>query len=227
MIDSELPTDLRRPCTPSRGPASAVLAHPLTNGIAPVLGAGPRSRALSHRISRRQSESIIWRRAVPWEQRLAHDRIRMQVAEVRLGQIPLGPVHRPDPVDKALQRLCVGAVWSGLCGVIRRLPVSQPGVAPAELGEGQAAGAAIALQAYKLGHLPPAVLMPYRLLQLGDRGAVVGGVCTRTSITEQAQQPVERADQAGQQLEKLLHRTSIGPQTSTTITCHQTPGIRR
>src|SRR5215813_11825133 len=44
MIDSELPTDLRRPCAPSRGPASptprnlrfrgdpgsAVLAHPLT-----------------------------------------------------------------------------------------------------------------------------------------------------------------------------------------------------
>src|SRR5215510_10803380 len=87
MIDSELPTDLRRPCTPSRGPASptprnlrfrgdpgsAVLAHPLTNGIAPVLGAGPRtptprnlrfrrdpgSGAPGHRISRRQSESII------------------------------------------------------------------------------------------------------------------------------------------------------------------------
>src|SRR5262252_11118589 len=30
MIDSELPTALRRPCTPSRGAASAVLAHPLT-----------------------------------------------------------------------------------------------------------------------------------------------------------------------------------------------------
>src|SRR5215475_10553392 len=60
MIDSELPTDLRRPCTPSRGPASAVLAHPLTNGLAPVLGAGPRPGAPGHRISRRQSESIIW-----------------------------------------------------------------------------------------------------------------------------------------------------------------------
>src|SRR5215471_5734357 len=75
MIDSELSTDLRRPCTPSRGPGSptprnlrfrgdpgsAVLAHPLTNGLAPVLGAGPRSGAPGHRISRRQSESIIWR----------------------------------------------------------------------------------------------------------------------------------------------------------------------
>src|SRR5262249_13763114 len=92
MIDSELPTDLRRPCTPShprksaphhrdflgtpgsRGPASptprnlrfrgdprsAVLAHPLTNGVAAVLGAGPRSGAPGHRVSRRQSESIIW-----------------------------------------------------------------------------------------------------------------------------------------------------------------------
>src|SRR5260370_36250654 len=86
MIDSDLSTGLRRPCTPShptksappgtpggarrveprdfvgtpgphpkksaprhrdflrtpgsRGPASAVLAHPLTNGLAPVLGAG-------------------------------------------------------------------------------------------------------------------------------------------------------------------------------------------
>src|SRR5215472_1546075 len=74
MIDPELPTDLRRPCTPSRGPASptprnlrfrgdpgsAVLAHPLTNRLAPVLGAGPRSAAPGHRISRRQSESIIY-----------------------------------------------------------------------------------------------------------------------------------------------------------------------
>src|SRR5215467_14508989 len=54
-------------------PGSAVLAHPLTNGLAPVLGAGPRtptprnlrfrgdpgSGAPGHRISRRQSESII------------------------------------------------------------------------------------------------------------------------------------------------------------------------
>src|SRR5499426_1545789 len=89
MIDSELPTDLRRPCTPSRGPASptprnlrfrgdpgsVVLAHPLTNGIAAVLGAGPRtptprnlrfrrdpgSGAPGHRTSRRQSESFIYR----------------------------------------------------------------------------------------------------------------------------------------------------------------------
>src|SRR5215813_9080058 len=87
MIDSELPTGLRRPGTPSRGPASptprnlrfrgdpgsAVLAHPLTNGLAPVLGAGPRtptprnlrfrgdpgSGAPGHGISRPQSESII------------------------------------------------------------------------------------------------------------------------------------------------------------------------
>src|SRR5215470_13290499 len=101
MIDSELPTDLRRPSTPphpmkplsfmgtpgSRGPASptprnlrfrgdpgsAVLAHPLTNGLAPVLGADPRtptprnlrfrgdpgSGAPGRRIYRRQSESII------------------------------------------------------------------------------------------------------------------------------------------------------------------------
>src|SRR2546429_5548922 len=59
MIDSELPTDLRRPGTPSRGPASAVLAHPSTDGLAPVLGAEPRSGAPEHRISRRQSESII------------------------------------------------------------------------------------------------------------------------------------------------------------------------
>src|SRR5215510_3408498 len=40
-------------------PGSAVLAHPLTNGIAPVLGAGPRSAAPGHRISPHQSESII------------------------------------------------------------------------------------------------------------------------------------------------------------------------
>src|SRR5258708_39418878 len=98
MIDSDLSTDLRRPCTPShptksappgtpggarrveprdfvgtpgsRGPASAVLAHPLTNGLAPVLGAGspearramgvnPRSGAPGRRISRGQSESLI------------------------------------------------------------------------------------------------------------------------------------------------------------------------
>src|SRR5215469_14572627 len=59
MIDSELSTDLRRPCTPSRGPASAVLAHPLTNGLAPVLGASPRSGPPGQRIPRRQSESII------------------------------------------------------------------------------------------------------------------------------------------------------------------------
>src|SRR5947209_1857075 len=59
MIDSELPTDLRRPGTPSRGPASAVLAHPSTNGLAPVLGAEPRSGAPGHRISRRQSKSLI------------------------------------------------------------------------------------------------------------------------------------------------------------------------
>src|SRR5262245_44148396 len=114
MIDSDLSTDLRRPCTPphpaksaphhptpgnphpttaiswgprdrdfagtpgSRGPASAVLAHPSTDGLARV-GAGPRSGApgpkipafswwrgvpagdmgTGHRISRRQSESII------------------------------------------------------------------------------------------------------------------------------------------------------------------------
>src|SRR5262245_35495464 len=45
MSDSGLPTDLRRPCTPSRGPASAVLAHPSTDGLAAVLGAGPRSGA--------------------------------------------------------------------------------------------------------------------------------------------------------------------------------------
>src|SRR5215472_17337514 len=58
MIDSDLSTDLRRPCTPShpaksaphhrdfagtpgsRGPASAVLAHPSTDGHARV-GAEP------------------------------------------------------------------------------------------------------------------------------------------------------------------------------------------
>src|SRR5262252_797783 len=61
MIDSELPPDLRRRCTPTRGPTFAVLAHPLTNGIAPVLGADPRSGAPRHRIPRRQSESIIER----------------------------------------------------------------------------------------------------------------------------------------------------------------------
>src|SRR5215472_15819548 len=59
MSDSELLTDLRRPCTPSRGPASAVLAHPSTDGIAPVLGAGPRSGAPGRRISRHQSEALI------------------------------------------------------------------------------------------------------------------------------------------------------------------------
>src|SRR5207253_11310231 len=48
---SKLP-DLRRSCTPSRAPASAVLTHPLTNGLAPVLGAEPRSGAPDHRISR-------------------------------------------------------------------------------------------------------------------------------------------------------------------------------
>src|SRR2546430_7278567 len=54
MIDSDLLTDLRRPCTRSRGPASptprnlrfrgdpgsAVLSHPSTDG----LGSGPRRR---------------------------------------------------------------------------------------------------------------------------------------------------------------------------------------
>src|SRR5215472_4182954 len=46
-------TDLRRPCTPSGGQASAVLAHPLTNGLAPVLGARPPAGAPGHRVSRR------------------------------------------------------------------------------------------------------------------------------------------------------------------------------
>src|SRR5215469_8143900 len=45
-------TDLRRPCTPSRGPASAVLAHLPTGRLAPVLGAGPRSGAPGPKIPR-------------------------------------------------------------------------------------------------------------------------------------------------------------------------------
>src|SRR5215472_2630024 len=47
-----MPTDLRRPCTPSRGRASAVLARAWTNALAPVLGARPRSGAPGRRISR-------------------------------------------------------------------------------------------------------------------------------------------------------------------------------
>src|SRR5258708_4869757 len=56
MIDSELSTDLRRPGAPSRGRASAVLGHPSTDGLPPVLGARPRPGAPGHRMPRRQSE---------------------------------------------------------------------------------------------------------------------------------------------------------------------------
>src|SRR5206468_3659863 len=45
--------DLRRSCTPSGGPASAVLAYALANARAAVLGAGPPSGAPDHRIPRR------------------------------------------------------------------------------------------------------------------------------------------------------------------------------
>src|SRR5215471_6483600 len=59
MSDSKWMTDLRRPCTPSRGRASAVLAHLPTGRLAPVLGARPRSGAPGHRIPRPHSESLI------------------------------------------------------------------------------------------------------------------------------------------------------------------------
>src|SRR2546430_6334568 len=62
MSDSEMKTDLRRPCTPSGAPASAVLAHALTNALAPVLGAGPPSGAPGHRMPRPHSASLILRR---------------------------------------------------------------------------------------------------------------------------------------------------------------------
>src|SRR5215472_3435744 len=51
MIVSELPTDLRLPCTPSRDPASAVLAHPLTMGSL-------RSSAQAHDLGHLATESL-------------------------------------------------------------------------------------------------------------------------------------------------------------------------
>lgn len=79
---------------------SAVLGDGLPDGV--LQGGGGRQAG--------GRDGGIERGAVTWEQRLAHDRVRVQVAEVRFGQIPLGPVHGPDPVDKGLQRLCARMV---------------------------------------------------------------------------------------------------------------------
>src|SRR5207302_2450652 len=51
------------PCTPSAGRASAVLAHPLTSGLAAVLGARPPAGAPGHQISRRFRKHSSSRRA--------------------------------------------------------------------------------------------------------------------------------------------------------------------
>jgi len=52
-------TELRRPCTPSGGPAAPVLAYEATAARAPVLAADPPAGAPGHRIPRRHSESLI------------------------------------------------------------------------------------------------------------------------------------------------------------------------
>ena len=60
------PHEIRTPPPRFRGDpgiwrrASAVLAHALTNALAPVLGARPPPGAPGHRIFRRQSESIVY-----------------------------------------------------------------------------------------------------------------------------------------------------------------------
>src|SRR2546421_610871 len=43
-----------RPCTPSRGPASALLVHAAKAALTPVLGADPRSGAPGHQLARRE-----------------------------------------------------------------------------------------------------------------------------------------------------------------------------
>src|SRR2546423_2639162 len=110
-------TDLRRPGTPSRGPASAVLAHPSTNGLAPVLGADPRSGAPGHRMPRPHSESLIPRpnNALVPEQSSSFADLAAFAALPRVTGLALSPdgarlvatVDQPDP-DRAKY---VSSIW--------------------------------------------------------------------------------------------------------------------
>jgi hypothetical protein len=59
MIDSELPTDLERPCGTSGPPPPPLLVYAWTDARTPVLGVGGPSAPPGRPISRRQSEPTI------------------------------------------------------------------------------------------------------------------------------------------------------------------------